>query len=257
MVRIPGDPAWERAVAHGWTGTIEAFDSARLPPRWAAFRAVRRRFTRAADAVLVPSAYLAGLVESWGVPRARIAVIPNATPLAEKRAENPDHDLVWLGRMVAQKRLSVLANLAAALGVRLLLAGDGPEKPAPAPHLTLPGAASPDILRRGRLFVQASAYEGLPHAVLEAKARGLPVVATDAGGTRECVRHGVDGLLVPVGDDAALADAVRALLADAPRARAMGEAGRADARTRFAPAAMGDALATMLGHVVAERAPHG
>lgn len=258
VVRIPGDPAWERAVAHGLPGTVEEFQQARhLPARWAAFRAARTHFTRAADRVLVPSAYLARLVEGWGVPRARITVIANATQAAEPATTAPDHDLVWLGRMVPQKRLGVLVDLAARLGVRLLLAGDGPCRPAPAPHVTLPGPAGPDVLGRAKIFVQASAYEGLPHAVLEAKARGLPVVATDAGGTHEAVRHGIDGLLVPVGDDAALADSVAALLADPPRARAMGEAGRQDARARFAPAAMGDALASMLGHVVAGNARGG
>jgi glycosyltransferase involved in cell wall biosynthesis len=148
--------------------------------------------------------------------------------------------------MVAQKRLPALVAAAQAIGARLLLAGDGPARPPAAPHVTFAGPAGPEILTRGRVFIQASTYEGLPHAVLEAKARGLPVVATDAGGTRECVRHGIDGLLVPVGDDRALADAAAALLADPRRAAAMGAAGRQDAALRFAPGPIADAWAGLL-----------
>jgi glycosyltransferase involved in cell wall biosynthesis len=245
VVRIPGDPAWERAVAAGRPESLADFQCARLPPAWAAFRAARAAWTRAADHVAVPCAFLADLVQGWGLPAARIAVIANAT-LPAPAASAPDHDLVWLGRMVAQKRLPALVDAAARVGARLLLAGDGPARPPPAPHLTFTGPADAQVLARGKIFVQASTYEGLPHAVLEAKARALPVVATDAGGTRECLRHGVDGLLVPVGDDQALAAAIASLLADPARAAAMGKAGRADAQARFAPARMADAWAALL-----------
>ena len=52
--------------------------------------------------------------------------------------------------------------------------------------------------------VQSSRSEGSPNAVLEAMALEVPVVATDVGGTRELVTHGVHGLLVPFGDVRAL-----------------------------------------------------
>ena len=71
--------------------------------------------------------------------------------------------------------------------------------------------------------------------VLEAFARGVPVVATDVGGTPELVRHGTDGLLVPPNDAAALARALHELLDDPARARAMGKAARERAVTDFAP----------------------
>jgi glycosyltransferase involved in cell wall biosynthesis len=258
VVRVPGDPAWERAVAVGRPESLAAFQAGRLPPRWAALRAARTAWARAADQVLVPSRFLAGLVAGWGVPESRIVVIRNAVPVAPPPAATvPDHDLVWLGRMVAQKRLPALIEAARRAGASLLLAGDGPCRPDPAPGITLPGLSGPDVLRRGRIFVQASSYEGLPHAVLEAKARGLPVVATDAGGTAECVRHGIDGVLVPPGDDAALATAIRALLDDPALAARMGAAGREDALARFSPHRMADALDQLLRAVVAGRASRG
>src|SRR5205807_6394305 len=78
-------------------------------------------------------------------------------------------------------------------------------------------------------------YENQPMVVLEAFARGVPVVGTDVGGTPELVRHGTDGLLVPPDDAAALAAALTTLLDDPARARAMGKAARARAVTDFAP----------------------
>lgn len=68
--------------------------------------------------------------------------------------------------------------------------------------------------------------EGWGLAILEAMAAGLPVVATRSGGPEEMVEDGVSGLLVPAGDPAALATAVRRLLTDADAAAAMGRAGR-------------------------------
>jgi len=257
IVRIPGDPAWERAAAAGRPESLAAFQAASLPWRWRAFRAARGAWTRAADHVLVPSAYLAGLVAGWGVPAERIAVVANAVPTPASGPPRPDHDLVWLGRMVVQKRLASLIGAARAAGATLLLAGEGPCRPDKAPGLTVLGLSSPEILARGKIFVQASDYEGLPHAVLEAKAHGLAVIATDAGGTAECVRHGIDGLLVPPGDQAALANAIRALLHDPARVAAMGVAGRQDAQDRFAPDRMGDALAALLRAVVAGRSARG
>lgn len=245
VARIPGDPAWERAVAAGRPESLADFQATRLPPAWAALRAARARWTRAADRVVVPCAFLAELVRGWGVSPGRIAVIANATPPALP-ATAPDHDLVWLGRMVAQKRLPALVEAARRTSATLLLAGDGPARPPAAPQVTLTGPTGPDVLARGKIFVQASLYEGLPHAVLEAKARALPVVATDAGGTRECVRHGIDGLLVPVGDEDALAHAIAALLENPARAAAMGQAGRADAAARFAPDRMADEWVALL-----------
>lgn len=79
------------------------------------------------------------------------------------------------------------------------------------------------------LFTLGSAHEGLPVAVMEAFAAGLPVVATNVGGLPHQVREGVEGLLVPPGDADALAsalvrvagdDALRLRMAEAARARA-------------------------------------
>jgi glycosyltransferase involved in cell wall biosynthesis len=69
-------------------------------------------------------------------------------------------------------------------------------------------------VRGADLLVNPSLSEGMPNAVLEAMAMGVPVVATDVGGVPELIMHGETGLLVPAGDPAALARAVVSALGD-------------------------------------------
>jgi glycosyltransferase involved in cell wall biosynthesis len=88
-------------------------------------------------------------------------------------------------------------------------------------------------LREGRVFVLASHEEGLPNAVMEAMATGLPVVATAVGGTPELVVDGVTGVLVPPHNSAALAAAILAYLDDAARITAHGRAARERAVTEL------------------------
>jgi glycosyltransferase involved in cell wall biosynthesis len=83
------------------------------------------------------------------------------------------------------------------------------------------------------LFVLPSHREGFPRAAMEAAATGLPVVASDIRGCRQVVDHGTSGFLVPVGDDAALADAIRRLGDDADLRARMGAAALARAAQHF------------------------
>jgi glycosyltransferase involved in cell wall biosynthesis len=76
------------------------------------------------------------------------------------------------------------------------------------------------------VFTLSSRHEGLPVSLLEAMSMGRPVVATLAGGTREVVTDGEDGLLVPIGDPVALGDALIRLAGDPDLRRRLGEAAR-------------------------------
>lgn len=83
------------------------------------------------------------------------------------------------------------------------------------------------------LFVSASRSEAFGMAMAEAMACGVPVVATATEGAREIVGHGVDGLIVPVGDARALAEAIASLVEDPALRKRFGERARASARERF------------------------
>lgn len=83
-----------------------------------------------------------------------------------------------------------------------------------------------DLLGRINLFVMASNWEGLPIAVLEAMASGLPVVATNVGGLAEVVQHGQSGFLVPPGQPRVLAERINYLLENREVCAEMGKKGR-------------------------------
>jgi glycosyltransferase involved in cell wall biosynthesis len=76
--------------------------------------------------------------------------------------------------------------------------------------------------------------DGLPNVLMEAQSQGLPCVATRVSAIGELLHDGVNGVLVPEGDAPALAGALAALIADPARRAALGEAGEARVRARFA-----------------------
>jgi glycosyltransferase involved in cell wall biosynthesis len=103
------------------------------------------------------------------------------------------------------------------------------------PRLTLLGARGDveRVLRAADVFVLPSEFEGMPRTVAEAMMTGLPVVGTDIRGTREQVVEGETGLLVPPGDDGALAAALGRLVAERALRARMGAAGLARARAEY------------------------
>lgn len=90
-----------------------------------------------------------------------------------------------------------------------------------------------EVIDRCHIFVMPTMGESFGNAAAEALMLGRPVVASDVQGLREVVDHGSTGLLVSVGDPAALADAVRILASDPGRMVRMGAAARRDAVARF------------------------
>jgi glycosyltransferase involved in cell wall biosynthesis len=193
--------------------------------RWAARRAER---------ILVPSTSIvaAGVARS-SIPLEKFVVIPNAVdPAAFTRSSVP-HDsrepypVGFIGRLDPIKRVPDLVNAAGALGKRVALHvyGEGPDRrrierwveAASGTSITLHGATGrpQDVLATLGVLVLPSEAEGFGLVLIEAMAAGVPVVATDAPGIRDVVQNGVNGLLVPVGEPAALATAIERIAGDA------------------------------------------
>ncbi len=191
------------------------------------------------------------LSTSGGVP---VSIIPNGvdarlfSPL-EIRPDGPVR-LLFVGRVVRQKGLDVLfdalAGLDASLAWTLAVVGDGPARVELAARANRLGLmekirflgwqgreAMPGLYREADIFVFPSRDEGMPNAVLEAMASGLPVVATRISGNEELVRHDETGLLVPPEDTAALGQALARLLSRTEDRAAMGEGARRLAETEY------------------------
>jgi colanic acid/amylovoran biosynthesis glycosyltransferase len=130
--------------------------------------------------------------------------------------------------------------------VRFEIVGDGPERQRILytvddlglnDCVELPGRLDPggvrDRLRAADAFLLSSVSEGISNSVLEAMACGLPVVTTDCGGLREVVTDGVEGLVVPVRNPTAMADALASLAADPTLLDRLGRAARARAEHEF------------------------
>jgi glycosyltransferase involved in cell wall biosynthesis len=183
-----------------------------------------------ADAGIALTPSTARLLRGDGIPAGRVHVIPPGYDPALFAAATDDPfpglprpRVAYLGRLAPQKDVGTLLEAFARLaaGAQLLVVGDGPDRAAlPREAIRQPGA-----LRRLRATrpgpggagprgpARAAQYEDLSSALIEAMAAGLPVVATRVGGTADLVHDGVNGLLVPPGDPAALAAAISRVLA--------------------------------------------
>ena len=238
VVKLVADEAYERERRAGrFAGTLEQFQTERGGLRVRFLRATRTAALRRARRVLVPSAYLRAIALGWGLDPARTAVVPNPAP---EVPVHPTRDearaalgiegfaLGVAGRLTAQKALEdTLAALAHVPGVALLVLGDGPERAAlerrgaelgVSDRVRFLGAGTRDevivLFRAVDAALLTSAWENLPHTLLEALATGAPVIATAVGGIPEVVRDGENGLLVPPRDVAAIASAIDRLVRD-------------------------------------------
>ena len=236
---------------------------------WLRAAVVRRTFNRASAVLAVAEAVaqdLRALHPGLSIP---VHVLPNPVidpGLCERAAGDAGHPWFYdggdpvvlsVGRLVPQKDIATLLRAAARLAerrpLRLVIVGDGPERQALEALSRCLGLAERvhfagtldnplPLMRRARLFVLPSRWEGLPGALIEAMACGCPVVASDCpGGSSEILQGGRLGTLVPPGDVSALADAMSRALDTEPDRQAL----RARAND-YSLKAGGDALAELL-----------
>lgn len=216
------------------------------------------------------------MLEHAGVPARRLRLIRGAG--VDVEAFRPTGGLpsgpvciVLAARMLWDKGVGEFvqaAHLLHAKGVRarFVLVGDpDPANPASVPESTLRawhGARGvewwsrhedmPAVLRQAQIACLPSYREGLPKSLLEAAACALPIVTTDTPGCRELVRDGENGLLVPVKNPTALADALEKLISDEGLRRRMGERSRQVAVKEFSQERVIEATLSVYKELVAE-----
>lgn len=230
-------------------GTSIAATLEALPPRKARrLQRSMRRWYPSAEAVIAPSAGVgADLRQFAGAPEERLHVIPNpiVTPaLLEQAAQSPEHP--WLcderrqeipvvlgtGSLESRKDFATLLRAFARLRrdrpARLVILGEGRDRAALERQaqelgieedLRLPGfQANPYAwMARANVFALTSRREGSGAVLVEDLACGTPAVTTDCPtGPADILGHGAHGPIVPMGDDAALASALRVLLDNPP-----------------------------------------
>jgi colanic acid/amylovoran biosynthesis glycosyltransferase len=191
-----------------------------------------------------------------GVP---VHHIPNGVPAASPRPVAHGGPLLFVGRLVAKKGVDVLIDASALLrsefpGLSVEIIGSGPlaekledraRRAGVADRIRFLGPQPADVVdaafRRCSLVALPSRIDehgdrdGMPTVLVEALARGVPVVATDVVGIPELVRNGETGLLVPPDDPPALAAAIRRLIRDPGLSRELAAEGRALVAERFNP----------------------
>jgi glycosyltransferase involved in cell wall biosynthesis len=266
--------AWV-AFHHGYTQTDLKVRLYNQVDRWS---------LRFAAHVVTTNRVFARLLAARGLDRSRISVVhngvypvqPGETAPAQVRARlgltPEDRVVLSVGRLSREKghgdllRAFARVRAEAPPPVRLVLVGDGPDRPRLereawrcrldadvrfAGHVSqvAPYYAMADV------FALPSWSEGSPNALLEAMAWGLPVAATRAGGVPEIAADQVTALLVPVGDAPALAAATRRLLENRVLARRLGEAARASVLRRHTPAGRASVLNGLYASLAGASAP--
>jgi len=108
----------------------------------------------------------------------------------------------------------------------------------------------PDILTASDVSIMTSLYEGIPRALMESMALGLPVVATDVPGTRSLIRSGKTGLLVDYNDVAGFSSAIVRVLTNPTLARQLGENGRRHVQTEFNEYVVADRVEEIYSHIL-------
>jgi glycosyltransferase involved in cell wall biosynthesis len=270
-----------RAVVNSYRSGVEAAGGWALrADRWTAGRVTRFHLQSAGLA--------AALRSRLGGDPERYVAIPNGIDLAEADAalavgREParrrlglyptDLVIAYAGRLHEEKGVRHLlaafhALLQAQPTARLVLAGDGPARrnleAATAalrlgPFVRFLGAL-PDpwpLLAAADVFALPSLWEGMPNALLEAMAAGLPSVATAVGAVPEVAVDGVEALLVPPGDPVALAAALAALAGAPARRREIGAAARRRVEGSFRIEAHVAAIDRLYAGLLGEPAPGG
>jgi glycosyltransferase involved in cell wall biosynthesis len=224
-------------------------------------KAMARYLARRADRFVGINEGIRADLKRWGVPSERILDIPNGVmpprdpwPAGKERARDRlgwdagEKVLVCVAGLKADKNHALLLELAARVRekepVRLVLAGDGPERRALEKRarelgvkdaMTITGWTHDveNVLRASDAFVLPSGMEGISNALLEAMALGMPCAVSDVPGNRDLVSDGVSGIQLDFRNTASAAQAVLRMLGDSKYARKLGAGARDTVLLKF------------------------
>jgi glycosyltransferase involved in cell wall biosynthesis len=256
ILKFVGDEAWERATQAGQTTKQleEFYQSPQGGLYTKILLAVERYVLNNVSLVTTPSQYLADLLNRfYEVPQEGIVVNYNAVDVLPVPSTTPrrPHQLMTAVRLVVWKNVAGIIKAVGMLkdkfsDIRFIVAGEGPEKePLKAlvqsmglgEHVLFSGGVSKERIRElqeeSEVQVLNSSYEGMPHGVLESFATKCPIIATNIPGTREAIEDGKNGLLVRVGDDKALAEAIERLFLDPALREQLAQAGFQTLQEKF------------------------
>ena len=211
------------------------------------FRWGQRTFSRAMALVTHSAWCKRSLVNDYGIEASRVAVIPPGVdldswkPAAKPPLEKRRARLLFVGGAFGRKggnfMLDAFTNGLTDTCELDIVSNDAHDSSHPQIRVhrgMTPGSAELRALfDQADLFLFPSLGDCTPWATVEAMASGLPIIATSVGGIPEQVEDGVNGLMVPPGDSAAIVTAVKAMIADATKREAMGQAGRYRAEQWF------------------------
>ena len=204
---------------------------------------IRAVWNRAGE-VIANSSGLQDLAESFE-SQAVIKVVPNGVDVNKYQAKegyDGKPHMLFVGRVVHQKGLDILIDQLHDIQAHdwvLSIVGDGPERNPLKNQVRSQGMEERvyflgwkernelvSIYRHGNIFIFPSRHEGMPNAVLEAMASGLPVVASRIAGNEELVVHGKTGFLFPVDQPETLTDFIQKLITNPSLRKRMGTAAR-------------------------------
>jgi glycosyltransferase involved in cell wall biosynthesis len=211
---------------------------------------VARIFRRSDGFVVLSSQWQEFYATQLAVRRDRIRIMVNPTnppsPVPD-RARRDSVQFLFLGRINDPKGAFDLLDAYRALpatsraAARIVFAGDGQVEelrrraaeigPDVVVHSWLDREERDHLLAASDVLVLPSHHEGVPMAILEAMAYGLPVIATPVGGIPDVIRHGREGLLVEVGNRAALTTALARMVAEPALRMSLGRGARATAES--------------------------
>jgi glycosyltransferase involved in cell wall biosynthesis len=242
------EPCQPRRCSTVWYGSCLAgrcvrgsLPASTLSAAETAWQRGRRVYERNVARSISPSRFLASQMQAagWTVP---IDVVPNAIAVCPPTPVQRSGFCI-VGRLSPEKGVAHALEAARTAGVPLTVAGEGPSGSALASQYPefdfvgrLDGTEVAALMQRSlAVLVPSVCLENAPMSVLEAMASGTLVVASAVGGIPEQVTEGVDGLLVPPGDAAALCSALRSLVEQPDLARHLGVAARRTVEERFSP----------------------